>query len=163
MTRNNRCSLIRKWHTMIQCFVDAKTTDGYVLRVKALAFTRRQPEQVKKNCYAKRSQCKQIRARMRDIIRNAISSESLAGVTKKLAESTIGEDIRKSCQLIFPLKSCLIERVKVLKKPKKDAARVMKLHDLSKGFDPLPQVKEEEDEDGDQEMEDASDEESGEE
>jgi len=58
ITRNYRCSLIRKWHTMIECLVDAKTTDGFVLRIKAVAFTRRQPEQVKKTCYAKNSQRK---------------------------------------------------------------------------------------------------------
>jgi len=60
ITRNYRCSLIRKWHSMIECIVDAKTTDGYVLRVKAVAFTRRQPEQVKKTCYAKNSQKKKF-------------------------------------------------------------------------------------------------------
>ncbi|ETO18475.1 hypothetical protein RFI_18791 [Reticulomyxa filosa] len=56
ITRNYRCSLIRKWHSMVECILDAKTTDGYVLRIKAVAFTRRQPEQVKKTCYAKNSQ-----------------------------------------------------------------------------------------------------------
>jgi len=52
ITRDKRCSLIRKWHSMITAFCDAKTTDGYVLRVKALAFTKRQMGQIKKNCYA---------------------------------------------------------------------------------------------------------------
>jgi len=47
-TRDKRSSLIRKWRTMIECLVDCKTTDGYYLRVKALAFTQRQPTQVKK-------------------------------------------------------------------------------------------------------------------
>ena len=58
ITRDKRCSLIRKWHSMIEAFCDAKTTDGYVLRVKALAFTKRQSTQIKKNCYAKTSQVK---------------------------------------------------------------------------------------------------------
>ena len=56
ITRDQRCSLIRKWYSMIQAIVDCKTTDGYVLRVQALAFTKRQITQVKKNCYAKNSQ-----------------------------------------------------------------------------------------------------------
>jgi len=47
-TRDKRSSLIRKWRTMIECLVDCKTTDGYYLRVKALAFTQRQPTRVKK-------------------------------------------------------------------------------------------------------------------
>ena len=56
ITRDKRCSLIRKWHSMIEAFCDAKTLDGYVLRVKALAFTRRQSTQIRKNCYAKTTQ-----------------------------------------------------------------------------------------------------------
>ena len=61
ITRDKRCSLIRKWHSMIEAFCDAKTTDGYVLRVKALAFTKRQMGQIKKNCYAKTSQVTHFR------------------------------------------------------------------------------------------------------
>jgi len=139
ITRNYRCSLIRKWHTMIQCIVDAKTTDGYVLRVKAIAFTRRQPEQVKKTCYAKNSQRKRIRGRMREVIRNHVSSEDLKGVIRKLSQSAIGREIKKSCQLIFPLKTCLVEKVKVLRGPKRDVSRLLKIHELAAGFDPLPE------------------------
>eukprot|EP00483_Globobulimina_turgida_P000529 UN00529 len=137
ITRDKRCSLIRKWHSMIETFCDAKTTDGYVLRIKALAFTKRQSTQIKKNCYAKTSQMRIIRARMRDIIRNHVSSADLQGVVAKLSTSSIGTDIRKSCQLTFPLKICLIEKVKVLRKPKKDIPKLMAMHDLTTGFDPL--------------------------
>lgn len=56
ITRDKRCSLIRKWHSMLECFCDAKTSDGYVLRVKAIAFTQKQKTQIKKNCYVKRNQ-----------------------------------------------------------------------------------------------------------
>merc|ERR1712130_302023 len=162
ITRDKRCSLIRKWHSMIEAFCDAKTTDGYVLRIKALAFTKRQSTQIKKNCYAKPSQMRIIRGRMREIIRNHISSTDLKGVVDKLSKSDIGNDIRKSCQLTFPLKVCLIEKVKVLRKPKKDVAKLMAMHDLTVGFDELvennpdeDENKEEfsgDDEDGDEDM-----------
>mmetsp|Transcript_29388 Transcript_29388/g.25962 ORF Transcript_29388/g.25962 Transcript_29388/m.25962 type:complete len:278 (-) Transcript_29388:91-924(-) len=157
ITRDKRCSLIRKWHSMIEAFCDAKTTDGYVLRVKALAFTKRQSTQIKKNCYAKTSQMRVIRARMRDIIKNHVSGTDLQGVVRKLSHSSIGNDIRKSCQLTFPLKVCLIEKVKVMRKPKKDVAKLMASHDLTTGFDPLEEKEENEDdenEDGDVEVDD---------
>lgn len=164
ITRDKRCSLIRKWHSMIECFCDAKTTDGYVLRIKALAFTKRQSTQIKKNCYAKTSQMKVIRARMREIIKNHISGTDLKGVVGKLTTSVIGNDIRKSCQLTFPLKVCLIEKVKVMRRPKKDVAKLMEMHDLTKGFDALQKVEDvaEEDEedaagDGDEELSAAED------
>merc|ERR1712176_749084 len=76
----------------------------------------------------------------REIIRNHISSTDLKGVVEKLTKSEIGNDIRKSCQLTFPLKVCLIEKVKVLRKPKKDVAKLMAMHDLTVGFDELVEI-----------------------
>jgi len=157
ITRDKRCSLIRKWHSMIEAFCDAKTTDGYVLRIKALAFTKRQSTQIKKNCYAKTSQMRIIRGRMREIIRNHISSTDLKGVVDKLSKSDIGNDIRKSCQLTFPLKVCLIEKVKVLRKPKKDVAKLMAMHDLTTGFDALRDDQGDDDENEEEEEEDDED------
>jgi len=142
-TRDRRSSLIRKWRTMIECLVDCKTTDGYILRLKALAFTQRQPTQVKKNCYAKHSQIRRIRARMREIIKNHVSGGDLQSLVKKLSDDQISKDIQKSCQLIFPLNpdSCLIEKVKVLRRPKRDAARLIQIHDLTATFDEIKDEK----------------------
>merc|ERR1712048_1115927 len=81
--------------------------------------------------------------RMREIIKNHVSGTDLKGVVEKLTKSDIGNDIRKSCQLTFPLKICLIEKVKVLRKPKKDVAKLMQMHDLVHGFDDLTAIAEE--------------------
>lgn len=88
---------------------------------------------------------KVIRARMRDIIKNHVSGTDLQGVVRKLSRSSIGNDIRKSCQLTFPLKVCLIEKVKVMRKPKKDVAKLMASHDLVTGYDPLEEKEEDDD------------------
>jgi small subunit ribosomal protein S3Ae len=135
ITRDHRCSLIRKRHTMIECMVDAKTTDGYVLRIKALAFTRRQPDQLKKNCYCKNTQKKAIRLHMREVIRRHVSDTRLEGVVMKLRLGEIGKNIQRRCQLVYPLKNCMVEGVKVIRKPKRDVARMLKLHDLAIEFD----------------------------
>merc|ERR1711870_86073 len=108
---DKRCSLIRKWHTMLECFCDAKTTQRHT-----------------------------IRARMREIIRGHITGTDLKGFVKKLSKSGpggIGMDIRKSCQMYYPLKVALIEKVKVVRKPKKDVAKLMEHHELKHGFDPI--------------------------
>merc|ERR1712185_258943 len=42
MTRDKVCSLIKKWHSLIEAFVDIKTTDGYYLRVFCIGFTKKQ-------------------------------------------------------------------------------------------------------------------------
>jgi small subunit ribosomal protein S3Ae len=50
--------LIRKWQTLIEGHVDAKSVDGYFMRVFFIAFTKRREKQVKKTCYAQSSQVK---------------------------------------------------------------------------------------------------------
>merc|ERR1712087_1095598 len=132
ITRDKRCSLIRKWHSMITAF-----------------------------CYAKTAQMRTIRARMCEIMRNHGSTTDLKGVVQKLTKSQIGTDIRKACQLTFPLKVCLIEKVKVIRKPKKDVAKIMQIHDLTTGFDAIEEDEEENEEDenfsGSEDMSVASD------
>ena len=39
-------SLVRKWQTLIEAQVDVKTTDGYLLRMFAIAFTKKRTGQV---------------------------------------------------------------------------------------------------------------------
>jgi len=41
ITRDKACTLIKKWHTLIEAFVQAKTLDGYMLRMFTVAFTKR--------------------------------------------------------------------------------------------------------------------------
>ncbi len=69
MTRDKLCSLIRKWQTLIEAFVDVRTTDGYVLRIFAIGFTKKQANQLASStCYAQSGQVRAIRRKMFDII-----------------------------------------------------------------------------------------------
>merc|ERR1711972_1184994 len=68
LTRDKLYSLIRKWHTLIEAHVDVKTTDGFLVRLFVIAFTKRRPDQVKTNCYAQSAQIRKIRKKMIDII-----------------------------------------------------------------------------------------------
>jgi len=40
-------SLVRKWQTLIEAHVEVKTTDGYVLRMFCIGFTKKRAGQVK--------------------------------------------------------------------------------------------------------------------
>lgn len=55
ITRDKLCTLVKKWHTLIEAFVQTKTADGYLLRMFAIAFTQRTKKQVRATCYAKNS------------------------------------------------------------------------------------------------------------
>jgi len=128
LTRDKLYSLIRKWHTMIEAHVDVKTTDGYLVRMFVIAFTKRRQDQVKANCYAQTAQIRKIRKRMVEIMTNEAGKGQLRDLVKKLIPESIGKEIEKQTQGIFPLKDVLIRKVKILKKPKFDITRLMELH-----------------------------------
>lgn len=73
-------SLVRKWQTLIEANIDVKTTDGYLLRMFAIGFTKKRPNQVKKTTYAKASQIREIRKKMFEIMSREASSCDLKQV-----------------------------------------------------------------------------------
>lgn len=91
VTRDKYASLVKKWHTVIEAFVQAKTTDGYMLRMFAIGFTKRTGKQVKATCYAKGSQRKQIRKKMMEIMVNEVQKSTLKELTKKFIQESIGK------------------------------------------------------------------------
>merc|ERR1719277_749625 len=135
LTRDKQCSLIRKWSTLIEAHADVKTTDGYMVRLFVIAFTKRRADQVKTNCYAQTAQIRKIRAKMVDIINNEAAKGQLRDLVKKLIPESIGKEIEKQTQGIFPLKDVLIRKVKILKKPKFDITKLMELHGDGGGED----------------------------
>merc|ERR1712002_94334 len=50
ITTDKLRSMVKKWQTFIRAYTDAKTTDGYVLRVFCIGFTDRNKQQQKKTC-----------------------------------------------------------------------------------------------------------------
>ena len=108
--------------------MDVKTTDGYLLRLFCIAFTKKQKGQVSKFTYAQASQVRQIRKKMFEIINNEVSVSTLKDVVAKLIPDTIGKSIEKSCQAIFPVQNVFIHKVKVVKAPKFDMQRLVDVH-----------------------------------
>lgn len=121
-------SMVKKWQSLIEAHVDVKTSDGYLLRLFCIAFTKRRPKQVAKTSYAKSSQIRAIRKRMFEIMTSQVSSSDLKAVVQKLIPDSIGKAIEKSCQAIYPLQNVCIRKVKLLKQPKYDAAKLLELH-----------------------------------
>lgn len=128
MTTDKLRSLVKKWQTLIEAAVDVKTTDGFLLRMFCIGFTKRRQNQIKKTAYAKHSQIKLIRKKMVDIITREVSTNDLKEVVNKLIPDSIGKDIEKSSQSIYPLHDVYIRKVKVLKKPKFDISKLMEMH-----------------------------------
>ena len=118
-------SLVRKWQTLIEAHVDIRTTDGYLLRLFTIAFTKRRPNQVKKTTYAKSSQIKEIRKKMFEVMNREASSCDLKELVQKFVPEVIGREIEKSCQGIYPLQNVYVRKVKILKAPKFELGKLM--------------------------------------
>merc|ERR1719356_2297290 len=95
----------------------------------------RRPDQVKTNCYAQSAQIRKIRKKMVTIMANEAGKVQLRDLVKKLIPESIGKEIEKQTQGIYPLKDVLIRKVKILKKPKFDITKLMELHQDSGDHD----------------------------
>mmetsp|Transcript_14037 Transcript_14037/g.40008 ORF Transcript_14037/g.40008 Transcript_14037/m.40008 type:complete len:262 (-) Transcript_14037:239-1024(-) len=128
MTRDKLCSLIRKKQSIIEGSVDCRTTDGYIVRLFCIAFTKPQDNQIKATCYAKSAQIRAIRAKMTAHMTELGTKGDLRSLVKELISAPIGEQIASAANSIFPVKDCYIRKVKVLKKPKFDVTELMEWH-----------------------------------
>jgi len=130
MTRDKLNSLIRKWRTLIEANVDVRTSDGYVLRIFAIAFTKKNSKDPKATAYAQTGQVRAIRQKMFQIITEEASKGDLKDLVQKLIANPepIAAEIEKKANTIYPLENVFIRKVKVMKKPKFDLTKLMELH-----------------------------------
>ena len=85
MTRDKLCSLIRKWRTLIEANIDVRTTDGYVLRMFCIAFTKKNAKQdPKTTCYAQSGQVRNIRKKMFEVMTEEAGKGDLKDLVQKL-------------------------------------------------------------------------------
>ena len=135
MTRDKLCSLIRKKQSIIEANVDCRTTDGYIVRMFCIAFTKPQDNQIKATCYAQSAQSRAIRAKMVQIMSELGAKGDLKSLVKELISAPIGEQIAREASGVFPIKDCYIRKVKVLKKPKFDVTALMEWHNADEAQD----------------------------
>merc|ERR1712167_41828 len=107
-------SLVRKWQSLIEAHCDVKTPDGYLLRLFCIGFTKRRQFQIRKT--------------MVDIMTKEVSTVELIKAVEKFIPEFIGKDIQKACEGIYPLQNVYIRKVKILKAPKFDAAKLAEIH-----------------------------------
>lgn len=128
LTTDKLRSMIKKKQSLIEAFSDVKTTDGFVLRLFAIAFTKNQRDSRRETAYAQHTKIKAIRRKMVEIINKEVSGSDLKQVVSKLIPDSIAKDIEKYCSYIYPLTDVYIRKVKVVKKPKFDLGRLMDMH-----------------------------------
>lgn len=127
-TTNKIRSMVRKWQTLIEANVTVKTSDDYVLRVFAIAFTKRQAGQVKRTTYAKSSSIRAVRKVISEILIKEVSQSTLAELTSKLIPEVINKEILNATKSVYPLQNVHVRKVKLLKQPKFDLGSLLALH-----------------------------------
>jgi len=136
ITTDKLRSLVRKWQSLIEAYVDVKTTDGYSLRLFCIGFTRRVNPGMT-TAYAQTSQVRAIRKKMVEIIQREASNVDLNALVDKLQSEIIGNTIERQTQSIYPLFNVIIRKVKLLRSPKVDVTKLLELHG---GQDSLSQL-----------------------
>lgn len=121
-------SLIKKWQTLVEASVDAKTTDGYSVRMFCIGFTKPRTNQISKACYAQTAKVKLIRAKMVAVMSKEASSCDLKDLVKKFVQNSIGTAISRQVQGIYPMRDIGIRKVKLLKSPRYDPVKLLELH-----------------------------------
>jgi small subunit ribosomal protein S3Ae len=131
LKRDKIRSLVKKWQTTIEANVDVGVTDGYKLRIFVIGFTRKGSDRKdsKRTCYAKSSQIRQIRKRMIDVVIKEVDKCDLQNLVSKLISEVIGKNIKKSCSGIYPLRECMVRKVKMLGNPVCDKLKLMSLYE----------------------------------
>merc|ERR1712064_113819 len=80
LTTDKLRSMVKKWQTLIEANVDVKTTDGFLLRLFCIGFTKKRPNQIKKTCYAQSTKVRAIRKKMVEIMSREVQASSLQEV-----------------------------------------------------------------------------------
>jgi len=138
LTTDKLRSMVKKWQTLIEATIDVRTTDGFLLRIFVIGFTRKWQNQVRKTSYAQTTQVRSIRKKMVDIVTAEVTTADLKEVVNKLIPDSIAKDIEKKCQNIYPLHDVMIRKVKVLKKPKFEIGKLMEMHGEGKAAAAAP-------------------------
>jgi len=128
LTTDKLRSLVRKWHSLIEAYVDVKTTDGYTVRLFAIGFTRRRPNQRRVTSYAQSAQVRAIRKKMIELMTKEGSAGDLNELIGKLMTEVIGREIEKATQGIYPLQNVHVRKAKVMRAPKFDIGKLLEAH-----------------------------------
>lgn len=128
-TKDEICSLIKKRKTLIESVTDVKSSDGYVLRVFVICFTKESPNQKRKTNYALSSQQKIIRKRITDIISKEVTKSNVTQILNMFTSEVVEKKITKDVSPIYPVKNVKIRKIKVIQRPHIDYNKLNEMHD----------------------------------
>lgn len=131
ITRDKKCSLMKRWVSTIDARADISTSDGFTFRVFAMALTAKRDFQISRAAYAKTSQIKKLRAKMVEFLHKELDGKNTKEfVSKVLMLADNGDSLQKELGSIFPVaqESCRIRKVKLIKAPR--VKNLRRIHEM---------------------------------
>jgi len=128
LTTDKVRSLLRKWCTLIEAPMEIKTADGYVLRIFVICFTKKQSNQLSKNCYSKTRLEKWVRLRMTKIATQMLGKVTINKAVELLLNDVLVSTMQRRCNAIVPLRDVKLLKVKVIRTPKLESAKLFDAH-----------------------------------
>jgi len=128
LTADRLRSLVKKWGTLLETVIEAKTADGFTMRLFLIAFTRKQKNQLSKNSYSKTRLEKWVRHRMTSVTQKRFAKLDINQAVTQLTQDILADALYKVCNPIVPLRDVKIRKVKVTRTPKYDAQKLIDAH-----------------------------------
>lgn len=125
VTREKIMSSLKKRQTLIEVCADVKTADGFIIRVFTILSTKPVKGQKKVNSYAKTSEVKRIRKLITKILLERAAKEDINKFASTILTDDLTANLERAANKIYPVRLCLITKVKVLKKSKIDLGRLV--------------------------------------
>jgi len=65
---------------------------------------------------------------MVDVINDTVSKHNMTDILSNLLTDSLGDEIKNKCKFIYPLANVYVKKVKAIKKPKFDSAKLNELY-----------------------------------
>ncbi|KAL0602393.1 40S ribosomal protein S3a [Plecturocebus cupreus] len=88
LTHDKMGSMVKKWQTTTEAHVDVQTTNGYLLRLFCVGFTKKRSSQIRKTSYTQCQQVRQIRKKMMEIMTREVQTNDFERSGRKLDQIT---------------------------------------------------------------------------
>ena len=125
VTREKIMSSLKKRQTLIEVCADIKTADGFIIRVFVLLSTKPVKGQKKENSYAKTSEVRRIRKTVTRILLERAAKEDINKFASTILTDDLTGHLERAANKVYPIRLCMITKVKVLKKSKIDLGKLV--------------------------------------
>lgn len=116
LTTDKQKSIVKKWHTLIESYVDIVTKEDIRLRIFLVGVSKR--TSAKRHAYLKPSKVKQIRQLFNDTVSNDLNTLPLDEIVRCILTDKVDKSIEEIGSSVSSLQNCYVRKVKVVKRPR---------------------------------------------